>query len=187
HPRRGGQTRSRAAPAQAAGEPLSYAQQRLWFLEQLDPGSCSYNMPTALRVDGALDVGALERSLVEIQRRHETLRTRFAVVEGRPVQVIGPAAAWTLAVDDLTRRSARQREAEVRRRIAHEATAPFDLGQAPLLRAGLLRLGPTEHVLLLTLHHIVSDGWSTGVLYDEMATLYEAFAAGRPSPLPELT
>ncbi|MCA1614248.1 MAG: condensation domain-containing protein [Acidobacteria bacterium] len=165
---------------------LSYSQRRLWFLDQLDPGSAAYNIPTAVRLRGALGVGNFGRSLDEIVRRHETLRTTFKAVEGRPVQVIAPSLALPLAVEDLTGFGADVREAEVMRLAAAEARLPFDLAQGPLLRARLLRLGAAEHVLLLTMHHIICDGWSMGVFIRELAAVYEAFGAGKPSPLPDL-
>ena len=160
--------------------PLSFAQQRLWFLDQLEPGSAAYNIPAAVRLKGPLDVKALERSLKEVMRRHEVLRTTFTMVEGQPVQVIGEAEEFTLPVLELAARlSAEEREAEVQRLAQVEAGLPFDLGTGPLLRATLLRLSAEEHVALLTMHHIVSDGWSTGILIRELAALYEAFTHGR--------
>ena len=165
---------------------LSYSQRRLWFLDQLDPGSTAYNIPTAVRLRGALSVSTFERSLNEIVQRHETLRTTFTTVEGRPVQVIAPSLVLPLAVEDLTGLSEDEREAEVMRLAATEAQRPFDLAQGPLLRACVLRLGETEHVVLLTMHHIICDGWSMGVFIRELAAVYEAFLAGKPSPLADL-
>ena len=167
--------------------PLSFAQQRLWFLDQLEPGSAAYNIPAAVRLKGLLDVKALERSLKEVVRRHEVLRTTFTVVQGQPVQVIGEGEEFGLSVLELAAElSAEEREAEVQRLAQVEAAQPFDLGTGPLLRGTLLRLSAEEHVALLTMHHIVSDGWSTGILIRELAALYEAFTQGQPSPLPEL-
>jgi amino acid adenylation domain-containing protein len=167
--------------------PLSYAQQRLWFLDQFEPGRAAYNIAGALRMAGRLDAAALGSSLNEIVRRHESLRTSFTSVGGAPVQVIAPASHLALAVEELTALPAGEREAEVRRLAREEAARPFDLRESPLVRARLLRLGAEEHVLLLTMHHIVSDGWSLGVFARELAALYGAFTEGRPSPLQELS
>jgi amino acid adenylation domain-containing protein len=166
--------------------PLSFAQQRLWFLNQLEPTSAAYNIPFALRLTGPLNSGALRRSLDEIVRRHEALRTTFAESDGRPVQVIPPHRPLELREVDLSRLPASERDAELQRHLQHEAQAPFELSRGLMLRASLLRLAPEEHVALVTVHHIASDGWSIGVLVRELAALYEAFCAGRPSPLPEL-
>ncbi|MDQ3803309.1 MAG: condensation domain-containing protein, partial [Acidobacteriota bacterium] len=168
--------------------PLSFAQQRLWFLDQLEPGSPVYNLSSAMRLSGSLHVGALRGSLNEIVRRHEALRTSFTNADGQPAQVIHDEGAVTLAlpVMPLAHLPEPEREAEVQRLSAEEARCPFDLTEAPLLRATLLRLSDHEHVILFTMHHIVSDGWSLGVFVRELTTLYEAFSAGRPSPLPAL-
>ncbi|HEX8115992.1 MAG TPA: condensation domain-containing protein, partial [Pyrinomonadaceae bacterium] len=166
--------------------PLSFAQQRLWFMAQLGPGGSSYNVPVAVRLKGALDLTALERTLSEIVRRHEVLRTTFAVVDGEPVQVIHDARPVSLPVTDLSALDESERESEAARLAGEEAGRPFDLGAGPLVRAGLLRLSAEEHVCLLTVHHIVSDGWSMGVLINEVAALYDAFSSGGESPLPEL-
>ncbi|HEX6371118.1 MAG TPA: amino acid adenylation domain-containing protein [Longimicrobium sp.] len=163
--------RTRTAPA-------SFAQERLWFLDRLRPGNASYNVPEAQRLSGPLDPRALERALAEVVRRHEALRTTFAEADGVPVQVIAPFEGFTLAVEDLAGLDAQAREAEVARRVTDDAVRPFDLAAGPLLRARLLRLGDQEHVLLLCMHHIVSDGWSMGVLFHELSVLYAAFAAG---------
>ncbi|HEX4494599.1 MAG TPA: amino acid adenylation domain-containing protein [Thermoanaerobaculia bacterium] len=167
--------------------PLSFGQQRLWFLDQLDPGSVAYNMPSATRLKGPLDLGALEASLDEIVRRHEALRTVFRLTEGEeePVQRILPAVSGLLSRSDLAALPPAAREAEARRQIDFEARLPFALSRGPLLRATLIRLSEQEHILLLVLHHAVTDGWSMGVLIREMAALYAAFAAGGPSPLAE--
>jgi len=177
-------------PAPSRGEdagppPLSFAQQRLWFLEQLTPGTATYNMPAAVRLSGPLHLVALERSFAEVVRRHEPLRTTFRAEEGVPVQVIAPAGAWTLARVDLTPLAADAREAEALRLAREDAQAPFDLATGPLLRTTLVRLADTEHVLLLNLHHTVSDGWSLGVLVRELAALYGAFRRDETSPLAE--
>jgi acyl carrier protein len=152
--------------------PLSFAQQRLWFLDQMGPGLSAYNMPGAIRLSGQLNVSALERSLEEVVRRHEILRTRFAQVEGRPVQVINEAQDFTLAVDDLRQVEETERPADVLRRVMEEAQRPFDLAAGPLVRARLFRVEDEEQVLLLTMHHIISDGWSVGVLIREAAANY---------------
>ena len=168
------------------GLPLSASQLRQWFLVQLDPASADYNLPIGLRLDGDLDRAALTAALAEIVRRHESLRTTFAGAGGRPVAVVSPDAVLPLAFVDLAAQPAAERAAEVRRLAAAEAGRPFDLATGPLLRGLLLRLGPAEHLLALTIHHIVFDGWSLGVLLRELAALYAAFTRGLPSPLPEL-
>ena len=180
--------RPRIVPHQhSAGEPvpLSFAQERLWFLDQMQPGSPAYNMPVAVRLLGDLDAGALESTFGELVRRHPSLRTTFAVAPGgRPVQVIHPAHRVRPPLLDLSGLAAL--DEEVRRLAAEEARRPFDLVRGPLLRTGLLRLSGPEHVALLTMHHIVSDGWSMGVLIRELGALYASRVAGKPSPLPEL-
>jgi amino acid adenylation domain-containing protein len=170
----------------AGALPLSFAQERLWFVDRLEPGSAVYNVPVAWRLGGALDEAALERALGEIVRRHEALRTVFAEAGGSPVQVIAPFGGFALPVEDLSGLGEADRDAAVVRRAGEEARRPFDLSAGPLFRARLLRLGAGEHVLLLSMHHIVSDGWSMGVLYRELAALYAAYREGRASPLPEL-
>ncbi|SMC29902.1 amino acid adenylation domain-containing protein, partial [Andreprevotia lacus DSM 23236] len=167
--------------------PLSHAQHRLWFLDQLEPGNPFYNIPNAMRLCGNLDIDALQSALDEIVRRHETLRTHFALVDGQAVQIIGNAFKIALPLVDLTTLSAQQREDEARQLADAEARVPFDLASGPLLRAKLLRVAADEHILLYTLHHIVSDGWSMGVLFRELAALYQAHLLGQASPLPELT
>ena len=166
--------------------PLSFAQQRLWFLHLLDPQSAAYNMPFALRLLGQLDKPALARTLNEIIRRHEVLRTTFDALDGEPVQLISASQPLELPFTDLSNLPPAQREAETRRLVLADALRPFDFTHGPMLRASLLQLGNEEHVLSLTMHHIVSDGWSMGVLVHEFAALYTAFTSGRPSPLPEL-
>ncbi|MDT5296241.1 MAG: hypothetical protein QOJ76_3121, partial [Acidobacteriota bacterium] len=166
--------------------PVSFAQQRLWFINELEGGSPFYNSPAAVRLSGHLDVEALGRTLSEIVRRHEALRTRFVEVGGEPRQLIDEAVEMELGMIDLSHLPEEERESEARRLAGEEARRPFDLSRGPLLRAGLLRLSDEEHVCLLTMHHIVSDGWSTGVLMREVAALYGAFSAGEPSPLAEL-
>ena len=169
-----------------AALPLSFAQQRLWFLDQLQPGSALYNMPLGLRLEGELSVPALGASLGEVVRRHEVLRTVFESVEGRPVQKILPVRPLDLGLVDLGGLEAGLRERELERLSRQEANRPFDLSRGPLLRGCVLRLGEREHAVLLNQHHIVSDGWSLGLLVREAVLLYEAFRSGRPSPLAEL-
>jgi acyl-CoA synthetase (AMP-forming)/AMP-acid ligase II/acyl carrier protein len=164
--------------------PLSFAQERLWFLDQMEPGNPAYNRPANFRLTGRLDVKALELSLSEIVRRHEALRTRFAVESGKPVQAISPARALILSLVDL--RAHPERKIRAQELAAEEAERPFDLTQGPLIRSTLLRLNEEDHVLLLTFHHIAFDGWSLSVLTRELAALYKAFCAARPQPLPEL-
>jgi amino acid adenylation domain-containing protein len=166
--------------------PLSFAQQRLWFLDQLEPHRAVYNIPDSHYFKGPLNLAALERSLSEIVRRHEILRTTFQTVAGEPVQVIAAPQPLRLEVTDLSRLPAPEREAEAQRLADEEAQQPFDLARGPLLRMRLLKLDDTEHVLLLTMHHIISDGWSLGVLGRELTALYAAFSAGQSSPLVEL-
>ncbi|HZI14651.1 MAG TPA: amino acid adenylation domain-containing protein, partial [Myxococcus sp.] len=166
--------------------PVSFSQQRLWFLDQLMPGQVSYNVPIVLRLSGALDVGALHRTMEELVRRHEALRTTFASEEGQPYQVIHPAGPLELPVASLEHLAPEAREAEARTLALEVVRQPLDLARGPLQRAKLLRLDASEHVLALAVHHIVSDGWSMGVMVRELGALYEAFSQGRPSPLPEL-
>ncbi len=165
--------------------PLSFAQQRLWFLAQLEPDSPAYNIAAAVRLRGRLDVGVLKRSLEEIVARHEALRTTFTEDGGRPVQIVAAEMSFAPEFVDLAD-FAGDGEAEARRLAGDEARRPFDLTRGPLLRVVVLRLREDEHVIALTMHHIVSDGWSMGVLIREMAALYDAFAQGSPSPLAEL-
>jgi amino acid adenylation domain-containing protein len=165
---------------------LSFAQERLWFLDQLEGPSATYNIAAGLKLSGPLEVGALERSLKELVRRHEVLRTTFPTVEGVAVQVIAAEPGVSLPVVDLQGLSAEAQTVELGRLAAEEAGRPFDLARGPLLRVCLLRLGEAEHGLLLTLHHIVADGWSMGVFVREVSALYQAFSTGRPSPLAAL-
>jgi len=166
--------------------PLSFAQQRLWFLDQLSPGDPSYNVAAPLRFGGELELVTLERTLTEVVRRHEILRTTFPARDGRPVQRIAPPRPVPIPLVDLRSLADPVREAELRRLARGEALRPFDLAHGPLLRCVLLRLARAEHAVLFTTHHVVSDAWSIEVLLREVGTLYRAFAAGRPSPLPEL-
>ena len=166
--------------------PLSFAQQRLWFLDQLEPESASYIIPAAVRLKGELNIEALERTLSEIVRRHEVLRTRFVSVGGEPRQQVLDAEAVSLPITDLSGVEEAEREAAVREAVTLDSHELFDLANGPLLRVKLLRLGAEEHVVLLTMHHIVSDGWSMGLLIREVATLYEAYSRGEESPLTDL-
>ena len=166
--------------------PASFAQQRLWFLEQLDPGKSIYNMLYAVRFETCLNLDALEQSLNEVVRRHESLRTTFSTTDGQPVQVIAKEMSVELPVIDLSKLAPSDREQELRLWSEREAGQPFDLAAGPLFRARLLRLADNENVLLIALHHIVSDGWSMGVLFRELATLYEAFSTHQTLTIPEL-
>ena len=169
--------------------PLSFAQQRLWFIDRLRPESALYNMPMAVRLDGVLNLDALERTLREIVRRHEVLRTSFVTVEGKPVQVIRPEAyadEICLRLVDLSALPETLRAVEAKRLARIEAARPFDLETGALLRSTVLRLDDMQHIALLTLHHIIFDGWSRGVFVREVATLYNAFSQGLESPLAEL-
>ncbi len=196
-------TAGQAAPAAAAAQPalgaiprapregelpLSYGQQRLWFLDRLDPGSPLYNNFAALHLVGPLDPAALEQALNQVIQRHESLRTVFGEQDGRPVQTILDSHPVSLAVTDLSNLSPDAREAEVLRLARAEGQHPFDLSVGPLLRGRLLRLSPdgSEHVLFFTMHHIVSDGWSVGVLIRELVACYEAAVSGHPAALPPL-
>ncbi|MGK7905411.1 MAG: amino acid adenylation domain-containing protein [Hormoscilla sp.] len=167
--------------------PLSFAQQRLWFLDRLESGNPSYNIPVAVHLRGLLNLVALEQSFNEIVRRHETLRTTFATVNGQPFQIIAPSLTLTLPVVDLRQLLEIEQSKEIQRLATEEAEKPFDLTHGALLRVTLLQLTEGEHVLLLTMHHIISDGWSMKVLVKELGALYEAFSTGQPSPLPELS
>ena len=167
--------------------PLSFAQQRLWFLERLNFSGPAYNILIGLRLMGSLNVGALEQSLKEIVRRHEVLRTNFVLVNGSPMQFVSEERFLEISVDDFTGLPEAEREAEVLRVATTESQRSFDFSQDLLMRARLLRLTNREHVFLLTMHHIVSDDWSGGVLFSELGTLYEAFSSGKPSPLTDLT
>jgi amino acid adenylation domain-containing protein/non-ribosomal peptide synthase protein (TIGR01720 family) len=165
---------------------LSFAQQRLWFFSQLEPESSAYNIPAVIRLTGRLNVAALENSINEIVTRHQILRTTFTVVNGEPVQVIGAATRLQLPIIDLQTIPETERETEVQRLATQEVQTPFNLETDSLLRISLLRLSQTDHVIFFTMHHIVSDGWSTGILIHELTTLYKADDSGQPYNLPEL-
>lgn len=166
--------------------PLSFAQQRLWFLHQLEPKSPAYNLPKTVRLRGKLNMAALEGSLREVMRRHEILRTNFTVRNGKSVQVIAENTIINFPVIDLQELPETSREAEALRLAMIEAQRPFDLANDCLLRGNLVKLDEEDYLLVLTLHHIISDGWSTAVLIRDVATLYQAFCNEKPSPLPEL-
>src|ERR1700752_1340089 len=166
--------------------PLSFAQQRLWFLHQMEPASAAYNMPLAFRLSGPLEVDLLQWSFDEIVRRHEILRTTFDMLDQEPVQLIAATGELKLTVTDFSSLPPSAREAEAELLAGEEAQQSFDLVRGPLIRAMLIRLATDEHVLLVTMHHIISAGWSQTVLLNELGALYEAAVAGRSSPLPEL-
>jgi len=166
--------------------PLSFAQERLWLLVQLEPGSPAYNRPLALRLTGLLDEAALRQALQTILDRHEVLRARFKTRDGRPEQVISPRLALDLGVIELTEPTSTERESRARRLATEEALRPFDLSQDPILRATLLRLGAQEHVLLLVFHHVAFDGWSARLFVDELTHLYRALTTGTSPALAEI-
>ncbi len=166
--------------------PLSFGQARIWFLNQLEPDNLSYNIPMAIRLKGLLNVTVLQQSLNEIVRRHEILRATFKVVKEKPTQVVAQTYTQVLSVIDLTNFTANRREAEVQKLAIEDSHTAFDLLRGPILRTTLLRLDEKEHMLLVTMHHIVTDGWSMGLFLNELATFYNAFLYGRPSPLPKL-
>ncbi len=177
------------APRDGGPRPLSFSQQRLWFLDRLEPGNPYFNISGALRLSGELEIGPLEAAVREIARRHEVLRTRYEASGGvneQPFQIVEPDNDLRLAVEDLTGLPAELRETAFRRRLDEESRRPFDLAAGPVFRVRLLRLDRTEHVAVFSLHHIAGDGWSFGVLTSELAALYEAFRFGAPSPLAEL-
>jgi condensation domain-containing protein len=168
--------------------PMSFAQERLWFLDQLEPNQPIYNVPDTHHFKGPLDRNALERALSEIVRRHESMRTTFQMVNGTAMQVIAPPpASWAPEFVDISTTPAEKLHEEAQRLANEEAQTPFNLERGPLFRARLLRLSETEHVLLLTMHHIISDGWSMGVIGRELEALYQAFSKGESSPLAELS
>ena len=166
--------------------PASFAQQRLWFIDQLEPGNPIYNIPQMFRFLGKLNVEALEKSLRTIAQRHEALRTTFDTVEGQPVQVIAPTASLRIPVTDLSHLDESQLEGETERLAREEAQRPFDLAHGPVMRAKLLRRSPEDHVLLVIMHHIVGDRWSAGILAEELQVLYAAYVEDKPSPLADL-
>ncbi|HEY9810877.1 MAG TPA: condensation domain-containing protein [Halomicronema sp.] len=171
---------------QPDSSPLSFAQQRLWFLDKLSPQNSAYNLPVAVRLKGQLNLPVLQQTFNEIVRRHEVLRTAFAEVNGQPAQVISPDIKFNLAVINLQNLLELQQKIEVEKLALEEAKRPFNLTKPPLWRATILQLNDAEYVLLLTMHHIISDGWSMGVLVQEVGALYEAFSTSKSSPLAEL-
>jgi amino acid adenylation domain-containing protein len=171
---------------QSGPAPLSLAQQRLWFLDQLQPNSSAYNITQVFRLRGSLNVDALEQALNEIRRRHEVLRANFDSVDDQPVQIVAPFQPMPLTVVDYSNLIEDQRESAWQDAFQTYSRRPFNLKNDPLMRANLLRLGTTEHVLVLIMHHIISDGWSVQLIAQESASLYEAFSQEKPSPLPEL-
>ncbi len=166
--------------------PLSFGQQQLWFIDQVSPGNSSYNVYCAWSVKGMLNVVALEQTLGEIVRRHEALRTTFQSVNGRPIQVVGPAEPVTVSVKDMSGLSEAEREDQVKRATALEIQRSFDLATGPLLRTTLLKLEELEHIFIFTSHHIISDGWSVGVMGKEIKDIFETFWGGSPSLIYEL-
>jgi len=165
---------------------LSFAQERMWFFEQVEPGTAVYNVPTAMRLEGPLDFDALQLSLNEIVRRHEALRTTFANVEGIPMQSVSQPMPLRIPVVDLRELPVAEREARAHRLAVEEARRPFDLAAGPLLRGCLVQLDTHDHVMLLTMHHIASDGWSTKVLIRELSVLYGMFSSGTEASMAEL-
>ena len=166
--------------------PLSFAQESLWFLDQLKSDSASYNIPIKLRLVGEIDAELLRRSLTEIVRRHEILRTCFRTLAGRPIQVITAPPILSVPVIDLTKVPEEARDEEANRLCREQAERPFALDRDLMLRAALFKLEKEKYILLLNLHHIASDAWSLDILLRELGTIYEAFSKGRPSPLKEL-
>ncbi len=175
-------------PVERIGDlPLSFAQERLWFLDQLVPDSAFYNIPMAYEISGPLDANALDKSFKELLSRHETLRTAFIVKHGKPVQVINRELTIEMPVIDLHRMAEDERIREIKKRLNEEAENVFDLKRAPLLRVTLLKIAKEKHILLMTIHHIISDGWSMGVINKDISLLYNAFTKGEKSPLPDMT
>jgi hypothetical protein len=166
--------------------PLSFAQQRLWFFDQFEPGNPAYNLVNTVLLQGKLDTVALEKSFSEVTRRHEALRTTFAAREGKLVQIIAPPKPLPLQVVDIRHLPGVERDAGVQNLLQQQMQASFDLKQGPLLRITLVRLKDDEHVLLLAMHHIVSDAWSMDVFIGEVVALYQGYAAGREVVLPAL-
>ncbi|MGD2093292.1 MAG: condensation domain-containing protein, partial [Candidatus Aminicenantes bacterium] len=166
--------------------PLSFAQQRLWFLDGLQPGNPAYNIPVTFRLAGSLDVIALEQSLNEIVQRHAVFRTSIAVVSEQPLQAVSPTPAFNLPVVDFSLLPGSGKEVEIQRLLIEEGRRPFHLDKAPLFRMILIVRSHDEHLLFLNMHHIISDSWSTGIFIRELSSLYDAFSAGEASPLPKL-
>jgi len=177
-------TIKRRSPSQIV--PLSFAQARLWFLSQLEGGSTSYNLPFTVLLKGNLNLNALKQALAEIIQRHEVLRTRFQVENNTPIQIIDAAISPTWSVVDLQNLPADEQLITVQQLVNLEIAKPFDLAKGPLVRSHLWQLSQQSQVLLINMHHIVSDGWSTGILIQELSKLYQAILSGTPNPLPEL-
>ncbi len=175
-----------ATTSEASVFPASFAQQRLWFIDQLTPGATVYNIPGAVRIRGPLNQNALEKSLQEVVNRHESLRTRFVTMNNEPAQVIEEHVEIRLSSQDLSYLPKEKREIEVQKAARSEAQKPFDLHRAPLLRGTLVKMDDQEHILVLTMHHIIADGWSLGVILRELSLLYDGFDSGQPISLPEL-
>ena len=175
-------------PRRASNDPspLSFAQQRLWFLDRLEPDNPFYNVSTAVRMAGIINPRVIEITFGEISRRHEVLRTIFLIKDGQPFQVVSPTAGQELILVDLTGLSGNVRVSETKRLAIEEAHWPFKLSSGPMFRTTLLQLDQDENALLLTMHHVIADGWSVGILMRELSVLYRAFVSGNPSPLPEL-
>ncbi|HFB68455.1 MAG TPA: hypothetical protein ENJ66_05790, partial [Calditrichae bacterium] len=166
--------------------PASYGQQRMWFLDQFEPGSPYYNIPLAFRLTGAFNINVFRRVIEEIVARHESLRTTFTAIDGKPMQVISPRVQVDVPLIDISDLPEEEREQKMYQLAREEARTGFNLETGPLFRAKIIRLAPQEHVVLITMHHIISDGWSVGILINEITTLYASFIQGKPSPLPEL-
>ena len=179
-----------SARASGGPSPLSFGQERLWFVDQLQPNSPAYNIPAIFPLFGPISLGVLARCIAEIVRRHEILRTTFTVADGRPVQVVHPARPVGLPVVDLSQLGPAEHDAELQWQVAMEIRRPFDLATGPVLRTTLVRLTPRQdqpsHLLVCVMHHIASDAWSLSLFLDELTALYDAYGAGGPSPLPDL-
>jgi hypothetical protein len=180
---------SKPIPARPKDGParLSFAQRRLFFIDQLYPDNPAYNMPAAVRLRGPLQVPVLERSFNEEVRRHESLRTTFIIANGEPVQVVSPATPVQFPLVDLSEIDDSQQESTARELAQREGQRPFNLAQAPLVRMTMLRLSDSDHIAVLTMHHIISDAWSIEIFIRELGVLYENYSIGQPSPLPELS
>ncbi len=165
---------------------LSFAQERLWFLEQLEPGNTSYNISNVLQLDGQLNLPALERAVQEIYQRHEILRTTFKVIDGVPCQIVPATATLKLSLFDLQEIEKEEQVNKVEHLISLEAKTPFNLSTDPLVRISLLKLAEKSHVLQITVHHIIADVWSIRIFIRELSQLYQAFCRDEPWPLPEL-
>jgi NRPS condensation-like uncharacterized protein len=165
---------------------MSFAQQRLWFLDQMTPQNAAYNIPATIHITTTLDLDALQRSLQAMIERHEVLHTTFAMIDGQPKQLIVPARSVSIHEIDLQTLPQIEREAAIQRLTMEAAAQPFDLSQGPLLRLTVLHLNEKEHMLVLVIHHIISDGWSIAVFFQELVTLYEAFSTNQETALPDL-